>query len=226
MCRLIGIVGPLGHGKTTAAQMLTTDGYVRLRMADVLKEMLKTLGLTHEQVDGDQKEVPADLLGGKTPRWAMQSLGTEWGRVCIGEDIWVRAMQQRLVTIWCKDPDAKVVIDDIRFPNEVEMVLGNGGEVWRVVDPRKTEDMSFWERVKRILGLSKVHPSEYYWKRIIPHADLINDGSFDELAYRLKIAIAECDQRERQENGGQSIRETTQMSIPATYHFLTQASPI
>ena len=77
---LIGLVGAAHCGKTTVAILLSREHrYVRLRFADTIKDMLRVLGLSDEQLDGNLKEVPTDLLYGKTPRWAMQSLGTEWG---------------------------------------------------------------------------------------------------------------------------------------------------
>ena len=42
--------------------------------------MLYQLGLGEAHIEGALKEVPCELLGGKTPRYAMQTLGTEWGR--------------------------------------------------------------------------------------------------------------------------------------------------
>ena len=43
---------------------------------------------SEEEIDGRWKEHPCSLLLNKTPRYAMQTLGTEWGRELIGENIW------------------------------------------------------------------------------------------------------------------------------------------
>src|SRR5699024_8911126 len=104
-------------------------GYERVRFAGPLKAMLKALGLTDAQVDGDQKEVPSDLLRGLTPRWAMQTLGTEWGRNCIHPNLWVSAWKASIVG------KPRVVVDDLRFPNEEAAVRDLGGVVWRVERP-------------------------------------------------------------------------------------------
>lgn len=127
---LIAFTGPAGCGKTTAAKYLVDHhGFERMRFADPFKRMLAALGLTAQQTDGTEKERPCDLLCGQTPRWAMQSLGTEWGRECIDADLWV--------ALWCNAYRSdlrgrSVVVDDRRFPNEVAAIRGEGGFVLRI----------------------------------------------------------------------------------------------
>lgn len=95
----IAITGPAGSGKDAIANILVRDfGFERLRFADPLKMMVRrmyeTTGMSRQEVErrveGDLKEKPCAILGGKTPRHAMQTLGTDWGRKCIDEDLWVR----------------------------------------------------------------------------------------------------------------------------------------
>ncbi len=132
MKTIIAFTGHLGCGKTTAAKVLIKEyGFICVHFADVLKRMLKKLGLSDAQVYGDEKEIPSDLLGGKTPRYAMQTLGTEWGRRAIFDDIWVRATMQTIYRI--SDKQLKVVIDDCRFLNEVKAIKEAGGTVVRVL---------------------------------------------------------------------------------------------
>lgn len=129
--RIVAFVGPIGVGKSTAAACLKPLGYHRISFADPLKQMLMTLGLTHEQVYGSEKEIPSPLLCGHTPRHAMQTLGTEWGREHIHSDLWVRAWQHR-----CQSHQL-VTVDDLRFPNEYKMVKSLGGVVIGVVRERE-----------------------------------------------------------------------------------------
>lgn len=132
MKTIIAFTGHLGCGKTTAAKVLVKEyGFICVHFADVLKRMLKKLGLSDAQVYGDEKEIPSDLLGGKTPRYAMQTLGTEWGRRAIFDDIWVRATMQTIERI--SDKQLKVVIDDCRFLNEVKAVEEAGGTIIKVL---------------------------------------------------------------------------------------------
>lgn len=126
---IVGITGLMGSGKTTAARrLIDVHGFTRHRMAGPLKAMLHCLGLDERHTDGDLKEVPCDLLGGQTPRHAMQTLGTEWGRGLISPDLWISAWRATL-------PEGHVVVDDIRFANEADAVRAAGGIVVRIDRP-------------------------------------------------------------------------------------------
>lgn len=130
MRRIIAFIGPAGCGKSTAAAAL--DGATRHRFAGPLKRMLHALGLTWEEIDGAHKEDPCALLGYKTPREAMQSLGTEWGRDTIDPDLWMRAW---LVSL---PAEGLIVVDDCRFPNEADAIRAAGGIIVRVHRPGHT----------------------------------------------------------------------------------------
>ncbi len=140
MNRLIGLAGLAGSGKSTAAKCLVEQyRFERYRMAGPLKAMARSFGLTAQQIDGDQKEVPIEWLDGVTPRHIMQTLGTEWGRNLIHRDLWTR-IAERNIKVHLEAPKSDgifpgsdVVIDDIRFENEVEMIHRLGGKVYRIV---------------------------------------------------------------------------------------------
>lgn len=130
---IIAFTGLAGSGKSTAAAHLVSQrGFTRIRFAGPLKAMMAALGLTHEQIEGSEKEQPCELLGGKTPRWAMQSLGTEWGRDMIAPDLWIRAFNVALANT---RPDMPVVVDDCRFPNEAAAIHKAGGVLIRIERP-------------------------------------------------------------------------------------------
>ena len=179
---LLGLAGYKGSGKSVVAHHLVEEhGFVRLPLAAVLKDMLCTFGLTEAQVRGDEKEI-ADhrILCGKTPRWAMQSLGTEWGRDCIGTDVWTQAWWMKALPIL--DLGGSVVADDVRFGNEANMVVNKQGFIARVERPGfepTPEPLPWWRRV--IGQKPRIHPSERldfevdYW--------VYNQGSIDQLRY-------------------------------------------
>ena len=131
---VIGLCGLAGSGKSTAARYLVEHhGFVRRPFAALLKGMLRTLlhaqGVPSEvverMVDGDLKEAPSPHLGGATPRRAMQTLGTEWGRA-LTPNLWVETWAASLAGF------DRVVADDVRFANEAAAITAFGGDVFRI----------------------------------------------------------------------------------------------
>lgn len=145
--RTIGFCGPAGAGKSTAAERLVQRWrFNRVRFAGPLKAMMLALGLEPDQVDGDRKEEPSPLLCGRTPRQAMQWLGTEWGRELIGQGFWIAAWQaavERAPGFYGPGPrfkgetglDRLIVADDVRFANEARAIRDRGGIVVRIERP-------------------------------------------------------------------------------------------
>lgn len=132
MPRLIAITGLAGSGKSEVAKFLQSQhGFKLLKFADTLKEMLKVMGLSIEDLENPAKKgLPHRLLGGKSPRYAMQTLGTEWGRVLIHENLWAEIWKKKARQILLDG--SPVICDDCRFLNEVEMVRDLGGEIWAI----------------------------------------------------------------------------------------------
>ncbi|MDH1267062.1 deoxynucleotide monophosphate kinase [Rhizobium pusense] len=129
---VIALTGLAGSGKSTASKYLVEKhGYQLVKFAGPLKDMLRAIGLSEAQIEGELKETPCEWLQGKTPRHAMQTLGTEWGRKCMGKDFWTNLWRSRVDSVLAFD--GRVVVDDCRFPNEAEAVRKLGGVVWRLV---------------------------------------------------------------------------------------------
>ena len=168
MTGLVGITGKAGSGKSTAAQVLLDAGWVRVKFADPLKDMLRAFyrlaglqpDIIERKIEGDLKEVPCDLLCGQTPRWAMQSLGTDWGRKMIGVDLWLSIARRRIALAMAAGFD--VVVDDVRFEDEADMIRELGGLVIGL------------ERGDGAGG----HVSE---AGVAPDIRHVNDGTLDEL---------------------------------------------
>jgi len=122
--RVVALTGAAGSGKSTAADyLILRHDYERVKFAGPLKDMCRAIGLTEDHIEGRLKEVPCDMLCGKTPRHLMQALGTELGRNLIGEDFWIRLWLHRVAAA------KRVVVDDCRFPNEAEAVRSLGGVI-------------------------------------------------------------------------------------------------
>jgi hypothetical protein len=140
--KLIGLCSPLlGSGKSTLANVLVErHGFRRIPFAAVLKDMtvelLTALGYSDiraaEVVERD-KSHEIGVLDGVTARHIMQTLGTDWGRNLIHQELWVRAWQGR--TAAALAAGQSVVVDDVRFPNELHAVENMGGLTVRVSRP-------------------------------------------------------------------------------------------
>lgn len=116
----IGIAGPARCGKDTVADLLLArhPDWRKASFADPIKEMLKAgLGLSDAQLWGDDKD-RVDPRYSVSPRYMLQTLGTEWGRELVHRDLWVLAMEQRIGN--------GLIIPDVRFPNEAAFVRKHG----------------------------------------------------------------------------------------------------
>lgn len=133
---IIGLYSPAAQsGKTTVANYLQERGYCRLPFAQpmrgMLSVMLSDLGYDEERIEFhlhvDKEAVLPEL--GVSVRHLMRTLGTEWGRDCVSPTVWL--------DVWLAKARRKsfVVVDDVRFRNEADLIYLLGGEVWRITRP-------------------------------------------------------------------------------------------
>ena len=137
--KVIGIAGPAGCGKDTAADHILERlpfGYVKKSFAEPIKDMAASLGLSHDQLYGNLKDT-VDERYSVTPRRILQTLGTEWGREQIHPNVWVRAMWVKLDQL---EDGAGFVIPDVRFVNEANFVRQNGKLIHIVGRSKGVED--------------------------------------------------------------------------------------
>lgn len=149
--RVVALSGVAGSGKSTAAAHLQYQGYTLVKFAGPLKDMIRAIGLSESQIEGTDKEKPSPLLLGKTPRYAMQTLGTEWGRNIIGPHFWVGIWESRVLDVLGNG--GRVVVDDCRFANEAKAVRALGGIIVRlesrggIAGGHESEKMDFDEDI-------------------------------------------------------------------------------
>jgi len=171
--KIVAFTGKMFSGKTTAAQFLVENcGYTRIPFCETLKQMCAAMGLSDEQLYGSEKNTPSTVFCGKTPRYIMQTLGTDWARKMIGEDIWVNLWEINVLKQMQKF-ESKIVIDDLRFPNEAKMVNRLGGKVLKIVRPLTNDE-----------AVSK-HPSEVLMDGILCE-ELHNDSTMEAFETQLK----------------------------------------
>ncbi len=179
---LIGLAGRAGSGKTTVANYLyDRHRFCPLAFANPIKHALMMMfDMTLHQLDGNTKEETIDWLG-RSPRYLMQTLGTEWGREMVHEDLWLMLATRNLQS--CKKNWIEVfrckpfmaVYSDVRFENEAAWIRDRGGVVAHVV---------------RDTGRSSEHASEAGVELIDGDWRIDNDGSLDDLHGLIDSMIA------------------------------------
>lgn len=177
--KLVAFIGAIGAGKSTAASIFTAGNqFKRISFADPLKSMLNGLGLSYEDLYGTEKETPSLLLSGKTPRFAMQTLGTEWGRDIISQELWVNAWLHR---VSC-NVEAGTVVDDMRFANEYSAVRSLGGIVVKIVRQDKDSNNA---------RTDDAHASEAAFENFNYDYIITNrmDRSFEPLVKKVRLEI-------------------------------------
>lgn len=128
---LIGFCGGINVGKTTAAEFLSKRyGFHHLSFGRPVKlALIAATGLPEEYFyDQTYKNIKLEKWG-LTPRELMQKFATDFFREMIHKDFWVHRMQSELENIWRTNVTKHIVIDDIRAPNEVELIHKYGGDV-------------------------------------------------------------------------------------------------
>lgn len=162
MAELIALTGPQQVGKTTAASSLARNhDFVHLSFADPIYAMIAALmGVDIEEIRLLDKNEPRRELEGKNLRYALQTLGTEWGRKLVGKNLWLNNCILRAQK--CMKHGKSVVVDDCRFLNEYQAIKQAGAKIVRL----KREDMP--------PQTNPGHGSEVEWPKFDPDATVLN----------------------------------------------------
>jgi len=205
---LVGVLGHAGHGKDSIGTVLVEEhGFTRDAFAKPLKDVARLLWMfSEEQLYGKLKEVE-DERWKMSPRVALQLFGTEVGRELfakwmphIGERFWLEHFKIRRSSL-VEQRDADIVVCDVRFPNEAELIKELGGVLVKVIRPghnafaaaeKKVSEkivqvsekiLEKEEKEKEILG---THKSETLIDNIIPDIVLVNDGTLKDLRDKIE----------------------------------------
>lgn len=120
MIEIVLLTAKARSGKDTAASVFVEHGYTQLSFAEPIREfIIKICGFKDLEELDLKKNTPQEILGGQTPRYAMQTLGTEWGRDTINTKLWTSVVRDKII----KNELKKVVISDCRFDNEVDDIF-------------------------------------------------------------------------------------------------------
>lgn len=202
--KVIGVSGFAGSGKDSFANIFVEKyGYTKISMADSIKDMLSVVfGWDREMLQGDTpesrlwRETPDEFWSSVleypfTPRKAMTTIGTNLFRVHFHKDIWVQSVKKKIL-----DVGTNVIIPDLRFGNEIEMMRDIGACLFEIESGERPE---WYERaLKENLLIQdgilpetnesmeflypEVHESEYRWIGLNKPCVLVeNSGSLEDL---------------------------------------------
>jgi len=197
---IIGVVGFIGSGKGTAADILVNKhNFHKLSFADTVKDATAAIfGWPRNLLEGDTEESRnwreakdewwSEKFGYDiSPRLALQMMGTEAGRDVFHPDLWIHSLERKM------EMYPNVVIADVRFPNEIKFIQSKGGFVIRV---KRGPDPEWYETANEANNYSspnyekardmmvdrhKIHYSEWAWIGSIMDHELHNTGTVSSL---------------------------------------------
>ena len=184
---IIGLVGNIGSGKDTLANILVESfGFQKTSFAAGLKDVVASaFGWPREKIEGDTpenrewREKPDEWWSARlgriiTPRLMLQNWGTDLVRKHFSDDFWIANCERRIQSLL--EQLNFVVISDVRFPNEAKCIKDMGGFVIRVC--RELVENSLDENVAK-------HSSETFVKDIKEDFTLDNNSHVIDLKLRL-----------------------------------------
>ena len=132
---IIGLTGYARVGKDTVAELFVNNGFTKMAFADPMREALVklnpiiNLGGHYAHLGDAVERIGWEALKTLSPqiRPLLQRMGTEVGREMFGENFWVDIAMQRAAE------HRDVVFSDVRFKNEADAIIENGGAVIRIL---------------------------------------------------------------------------------------------
>ena len=191
MSYLVGLMGQSGHGKDTIGEYLhATYSFETYAFAKPLKDAIRSIfHVPISQLYDPVFKENVDPFWGVSMRQLMQFIGTELFREQmdrlipdLGKDIWLKSFLKWRETQRSLDGSyPRIVVTDIRFQNEAELIKSLGGIIWRVERA---------ELVPTMPESSSSHVSETELTKIdLDDWEIKNDGTIDDLFIKTEVAI-------------------------------------
>lgn len=152
---IIAFTGNLRTGKTTAAEYFENSIHydcVKFSFGEGVKDIAYNFGWKGKK--------------DKKGRWLLQMIGTEIGRN-YDPDIWIKKVALKMLD----NKADHVVIDDLRFENEAEWVLSQGGIIIEI--QRKGYTLGWFKKLfahksekgipENYIGMSILNNGKHYW---------------------------------------------------------------
>lgn len=135
--KIVAFIGYARAGKNVASEVLVDEfGFKEFAFADKLRECLYALNpliISNDKLKVDLLRDVIDLYGWEDYKFSeysdeirrlLQRFGTDVGRDLLDRDIWLKELDKQR---------GNIVVPDVRFPNELEKILGAGGKAVRIV---------------------------------------------------------------------------------------------
>lgn len=126
--KIVMINGKAQSGKSTMAKFLVEQrGFKEFSFAEPIRKFVTEIcGFKSIEELEKNKTVPQEILSGNTPRYAMQTLGTEWGRELINVRLWTMLVRNKILEE-VKNGHTNFVISDLRFDTEYNDMMSYFG---------------------------------------------------------------------------------------------------
>ncbi len=175
---IIGLSGYAQSGKDSTAELLCLNyGYTRLAFADPMRQALMIINPKLDSITrvSDMVEDYGWDIAKRNPevRRLLQVLGTDFGRKMLGDDVWINIALSGI-----KSED-KIVISDVRYPNEAQAIKNLSGSLWRINRHNHSA----------VNG----HTSEHAMDNYMFNHVIYNDGTLDDLSDEVFMLAKELD---------------------------------
>lgn len=177
---IIVLIGHIGSGKTTTANILKSYGYIELTFADPIKTFAQALQFSNCEVNGTQLEkLELNPLWCISGREFMQKFGTNVCRDLIPSvlpqmnDLFIRVLEYKML----RNIHSNIVISDCRFLDEVTMAKKYNAIVVKLIREYNNT-------------LEHKHISETSLDSYPADITIYNEGSHKDLEYDLVNALS------------------------------------
>lgn len=172
----IAITGPMRAGKDAAVRQLTLKhGFQRYAFGDMLKHFAH--------------QVFPFVAPASKPRALLQEFGQAMRNMPVdgAEDIWIWWLEHAMTI----DGFDRVVISDLRQPNEYEWARANGFTVVRVTAPEATRKARAALAGDTFSEADMAHETEQHVAGFAADYEIANDGTLVELQAKIDALMAE-----------------------------------
>lgn len=175
---IIGICGKNRSGKDTVANYLKDKyKFEHLYFAEPLKKAAILLfKLSPEQITGDLKET-IDARYNKSPRQLLRWLGIHVFRNQFKDSFWLDYLKFSYEEIRTKNPNVLVVVSDVRFQDEIDMIKKLGGKIVKI------------NRENRILNSNDIESDNRFIELTGFDFYINNDSTLEDLYHNIETMV-------------------------------------